>query len=128
VFWRELKATRAVVVVVFLDGCECLMLHALLAKLCGCAAHVLHHSQCAYALVYPKLIDTLLLLWACLWILCPMVHGRYSSHTPNLQTGNYHFVIVAVYYLIVIAIVIVIVIVIGAIGQVDLPYDLAGRG
>ena len=33
---------------------------ALLAKLCGCAAHVLHHSQCACALVYPKLIDTLL--------------------------------------------------------------------
>ena len=35
---------------------------ALLAKLCGCAAHVLHHSQCACALVCPKLIDTLLLL------------------------------------------------------------------
>ena len=28
---------------------------ALLAKLCGCAAHVLHQSQCAYALVYPKI-------------------------------------------------------------------------
>ena len=33
---------------------------ALLATLCGCVAHVLHHSQCACALVYPKLIDTLL--------------------------------------------------------------------
>ena len=61
-------------------GCD-----AKLAKLCGCAAHVLHHSQCACALVYPKLIDTLLLLrWK-----RALMKVTWGSPTSKAHTGNH---------------------------------------